>query len=61
MRLRDYPQEDLIKAKKLVASFIKAAEEVEEVMIDSFFMPIFEAYEKELSVSLSSYSCTPIL
>ncbi|KAI5680323.1 hypothetical protein M9H77_01550 [Catharanthus roseus] len=30
MRLRDYPQEDLIKAKKLVASFIKAAEEVEE-------------------------------
>ncbi|KAI4341728.1 hypothetical protein MLD38_026418 [Melastoma candidum] len=30
MRLKDFPQEDVIKARKLVASFIMAAEEVEE-------------------------------
>ena len=29
--MKDYPQEELLKAKKLVASFIKSAEEVEEV------------------------------
>lgn len=32
-RLKDYPEEDLRKAKKLVSSFIKSAEEVEEVII----------------------------
>ncbi|PIN18179.1 hypothetical protein CDL12_09147 [Handroanthus impetiginosus] len=30
LRLRDYPDEDLRKAKKLVSSFIRSAEEVEE-------------------------------
>ncbi|KAG5587040.1 hypothetical protein H5410_047474 [Solanum commersonii] len=30
LRLKDYPEEDLVKAKKLVASFIRSAEEVEE-------------------------------
>ncbi|KAK4482258.1 hypothetical protein RD792_009409 [Penstemon davidsonii] len=30
LRLKDYPEEELIEAKKLVASFIKSAEEVEE-------------------------------
>ncbi|XP_055813310.1 protein PALE CRESS, chloroplastic isoform X1 [Solanum dulcamara] len=30
LRLKDYPEEELIKAKKLVASFIRSAEEVEE-------------------------------
>ncbi|KAG9149819.1 hypothetical protein Leryth_023641, partial [Lithospermum erythrorhizon] len=30
VRLKDYPEEELRKAKKLVSSFIKAAEEVEE-------------------------------
>ncbi|KAL2323577.1 hypothetical protein Fmac_027956 [Flemingia macrophylla] len=30
MRLKEYPEEDVIKARKLVASFIRAAEEVEE-------------------------------
>ncbi|XP_027114758.1 protein PALE CRESS, chloroplastic [Coffea arabica] len=30
LRMKDYPQEELLKAKKLVASFIKSAEEVEE-------------------------------
>lgn len=29
-RLKDYPEEDLQKAKRLVSSFIKSAEEVEE-------------------------------
>ncbi|KAI9083783.1 hypothetical protein K1719_034251 [Acacia pycnantha] len=29
-RLKEYPQEDVIKARKLVSSFIRAAEEVEE-------------------------------
>ncbi|KAJ4829127.1 hypothetical protein Tsubulata_011812 [Turnera subulata] len=29
-RLKDYPQEDLIKARKLVSSFIRAEEEIEE-------------------------------
>ena len=33
MRLKEYPQDDVIKARKLVASFIKAAEEVEEVIV----------------------------
>lgn len=31
LRLKDYPEEELVKAKKLVASFIRSAEEVEEV------------------------------
>uniref|UniRef100_A0A2P2KYC6 Protein PALE CRESSic-like n=1 Tax=Rhizophora mucronata TaxID=61149 RepID=A0A2P2KYC6_RHIMU len=30
MRLKGYPEEDVIKARKLVSSFITAAEEVEE-------------------------------
>ncbi|CAI9107869.1 OLC1v1007340C1 [Oldenlandia corymbosa var. corymbosa] len=30
LRLRNYPQEDLVKARLLVADFIKSAEEVEE-------------------------------
>lgn len=30
MRLKEYPEEDVIKARKLVSSFIRAAEEVEE-------------------------------
>lgn len=30
LRLKDYPEEELVKAKKLVASFIRSAEEVEE-------------------------------
>ncbi|XP_061349290.1 protein PALE CRESS, chloroplastic [Gastrolobium bilobum] len=30
MRLKGYPEEDVIKARKLVSSFIRAAEEVEE-------------------------------
>nr|KYP71553.1 hypothetical protein KK1_010817 [Cajanus cajan] len=30
MRLKEYPEEDVIKARKLVASLIRAAEEVEE-------------------------------
>ncbi|KAK4357346.1 hypothetical protein RND71_022956 [Anisodus tanguticus] len=30
LRLKDYPEEELLKAKKLVASFIRSAEEVEE-------------------------------
>ncbi|XP_027158901.1 protein PALE CRESS, chloroplastic isoform X2 [Coffea eugenioides] len=30
LRMKDYPQEELLKAKKLVASFIKSAEEVEQ-------------------------------
>lgn len=33
LRLKDYPEEELRKAKKLVSSFIKSAEEVEEVII----------------------------
>jgi hypothetical protein len=32
MRLKDYPEEDLVKARKLISSFIRAAEEVEEVV-----------------------------
>lgn len=31
LRLKDYPIEDLCKARKLVSSFIRSAEEVEEV------------------------------
>ncbi|KAK7344478.1 hypothetical protein VNO77_14124 [Canavalia gladiata] len=30
LRLKEYPEEDVIKARKLVSSFIRAAEEVEE-------------------------------
>ncbi|KAM5551893.1 protein PALE CRESS, chloroplastic [Rosa sericea] len=30
MRLKDYPEEDVRKARKLISSFIRAAEEVEE-------------------------------
>lgn len=32
MRLKEYPEEDVIKARKLVSSFLRAAEEVEEVI-----------------------------
>lgn len=32
MRLKGYPEEDVIKARKLVSSFIRAAEEVEQVI-----------------------------
>lgn len=32
MLLKNYPQEDVFKAKKLVSSFIKSAEEIEEVI-----------------------------
>lgn len=31
LRLKGYPDEDVIKARKLVSSFIRAEEEVEEV------------------------------
>lgn len=31
MRLKEYPEEDVRNARKLVSSFIRAAEEVEEV------------------------------
>lgn len=31
LRLKEFPEEDLRKARKLVSSFITAAEEVEEV------------------------------
>ncbi|KAF7804775.1 protein PALE CRESS, chloroplastic [Senna tora] len=30
MRLKEYPEEDVVRARKLVSSFIRAAEEVEE-------------------------------
>lgn len=33
LRLKDYPEEEVRNAKKLVSSFIKSAEEVEEVII----------------------------
>lgn len=32
MRLKGYPEEDVRKARKLVSSFIRAEEEVEEVI-----------------------------
>ena len=32
MRLKDYPEDEVRKARQLVSSFIKSAEEVEEVM-----------------------------
>jgi len=32
MRLKEYPEEDVRKARKLISSFIRAAEEVEEVV-----------------------------
>jgi hypothetical protein len=32
MRLKEYPEEDVRKARRLVSSFIRAAEEVEEVI-----------------------------
>jgi len=32
LRLKEYPEEDVIKARKLVASFLKVPEEVEEVI-----------------------------
>lgn len=33
MRLKGYPEEDVRKARKLISSFIRAAEEVEEVTL----------------------------
>lgn len=33
LRLKDYPDEELMKAKKLVSSFIRAEEEVEQVCL----------------------------
>lgn len=33
MRLKEYPEEEVRKARKLVSSFIRSAEEVEEVII----------------------------
>lgn len=35
LRLKDYPEEELLKAKKLVASFIRSAEEVEEKIVEA--------------------------
>lgn len=32
MRLKGYPEEDVRSARKLISSFIRAAEEVEEVI-----------------------------
>lgn len=32
MRLKDYPEDEVWKARKLISSFIRAAEEVEEVI-----------------------------
>lgn len=44
LRLKNYRSEELQKAKKLVSSFIRAAEEVEEVLLLSFFfLPEFLA------------------
>lgn len=34
LRLKDYPEEEVRKVKKLVSSFIRSAEEVEEVIIN---------------------------
>lgn len=34
LRLKDYPEEEVRKTKKLVSSFIRSAEEVEEVIIN---------------------------
>lgn len=36
IRLKSYPDEELRKAKKLVSSFIKSAEEIEEVFLLNF-------------------------
>lgn len=33
LRLKEFPEQDLRKARKLVSTFITAAEEVEEVLI----------------------------
>lgn len=33
MHLKNFPQEDVFRAKKLVSSFIKSAEEIEEVIV----------------------------
>ncbi|CAI9273015.1 unnamed protein product [Lactuca saligna] len=33
MHLKNFPQEDVFRAKKLVSSFIKSAEEIEEVLL----------------------------
>lgn len=38
-RLKEFPEQDLRKARKLVSSFIRAAEEVEEVKIKVPFLP----------------------
>ncbi|CAA0828128.1 Protein PALE CRESS- chloroplastic [Striga hermonthica] len=35
MRLKDFPEEELRKARKLVSSFIKSAEEVEEKIVEA--------------------------
>ncbi|GER24802.1 hypothetical protein STAS_00338 [Striga asiatica] len=35
MRLKDYPEEELRKARKLVSSFIRSAEEVEEKIVEA--------------------------
>lgn len=48
VRLKGYPEEDVRKARQLVSSFIRAAEEVEEVICYN----IFENYN---AVWLSSY------
>jgi len=36
MRLKGYPDEEVRKARQLVSSFIRSAEEVEEVYLFSF-------------------------
>ncbi|CAN4093489.1 unnamed protein product [Withania somnifera] len=35
LRLKDYPEEELLKTKKLVASFIRSADEVEEKIVEA--------------------------
>lgn len=49
LRLKDYPEEEVRKVKKLVSSFIRSAEEVEEVIMcfkTNFF--IRYSYSKSL-------------
>ncbi|KAJ0791268.1 putative protein PALE CRESS [Helianthus annuus] len=59
MLLKGYPQEEVFKAKKLVSSFIKSAEEIEEVIfamnstkeLITVFVPV--VWQKSLFQSIS--------
>lgn len=41
MRLKGYPEEEVRKARKLVSSFIRSTEEVEEVICQTYFPSLF--------------------